>query len=186
MKDDDHEHWLTIVEQYLAGIRAAATSEEENGTEVQLQLGIDKVGDKSGPILHVLMPDGTDHPFRDRCFLMRGFKGGDSDLAKLPSPDDPEQAILMQLVNGKGEPWFDEDGDPIYLPVTPFHLTRRDETTRMITQAEVAKRAGVEKTTVYRATKNGELTKRYVGGRHPRFKEGDVLAWINQKKNGSK
>ena len=52
----------------------------------------------------------------------------------------------------------------------------------MITAAKAAEMAGIDRTTLYRATKRGEIEKKYVGGQWPRYVHSDLIEWMSRKK----
>jgi len=134
------------------------------------------------PVVHVMMPDGKEHPFRSKmCMLIPGDDSGD-DVED--NKDDQANHIFALLVNGYGEVIYDADtGEPALLTV-PAAVLRHDDDRRMLTTTQVAKMAAVDRSTVYRAARAGHLDRHMLQGKHARYVQEQVMAWVHGQTKG--
>ena len=135
------------------------SGDKESSKALAIRLGseLDKAG-RHKPVMHMILPDGSEHPFRDRCLLIEGDNG-----------DKPPSNIRTLLIDEDGNLFCNEDGAVVICDVPPTQLEYVPDQDQMMTRQSVAELAGVEKKTIYRAMRDGELTKHYVGGRYPRY-----------------
>ena len=127
--------------------------------------------DDGHPVVHILTSGGTSDTFKDKCLVV-------------PEEMDEDHGIYAVLVDGKGRIIENADtGQAAIVPVPPMTLRYDDQA--MITQATAATLAGVDRTTIYRAVRKGELETHMVAGRHPRMLKQDILDWINGKQQAS-
>lgn len=146
--------------------------DEEAQFEVSREKGPDG---KWKPVVYVLMPDGESEIFRDRCIIVKGSSRG-----------RPPSGIRAVLIDDDGNFYHDEAGELIVLDVPPIPMELSPRPDRMITQGEAAYLAAVDRTTIWRETIKGNLTKYYPGGNEntPRLNEGEFREWMRQKMKG--
>jgi excisionase family DNA binding protein len=133
----------------------------------QIALGADK--DKR-PTIRVLMSDGRVTEFAERVIVIP------------ENPRDQEDTrVFGLLVNGRGEPYVDVNGDYVLLRVPPLTMHRQSQPDDLLSYADVARAAGVHPSTIKRAVRAGELAKpTKIGARGRRFRLDDVKAWLAQ------
>ena len=123
------------------------------------------------PVVYVLMPDGSQHAFRDRSLVLSAASEQDQEKAT------HNQTVHALLINGDGHVLFDAStGEPAIVDLPPLHIQFDDQ--RMMSQKEVAEMASVDRTTVYKAMRRGDLKEYKVGGKHSRYSQREVKEWI--------
>lgn len=169
-------------------IEALCQELSARGVQLRLKFGSKKYRDKRWrPTLWVMGADCADKEeggfrYRPRGFLINA-SGYEHERELLVDPDAHEdedeesQLVYLLAINGYGEPFLDaETGEAVVLPC-PVALIRYDDQ-RTMTQKEVAKMASVNRTKVYKAAKDGHLTPHMMEGKHARYVQEQVKAWI--------
>ena len=124
------------------------------------------------PRLHVLMSDGRVTEFRELIIV----------IPERPR-DEADAQVDGLLVNGRGEPWVDANGEYILAPTVPLLLGEEERPDMPLTYKEVARRAGISHSGVKRAVKAGELAAPHGIGKRPvRFELGAVKGWIEEQR----
>ena len=106
------------------------------------------------------------------------------DIVIPESPrDEADTQVYGMLVNGRGEPWMNENGERILVPALPLMLRGEESADMPLTYKEVAKRAGISTSGVKRAVKAGELPAPHgIGERSVRFELSVVKGWIEEQR----
>lgn len=125
------------------------------------------------PLLHVLMADGR----------VTEFKGKTIVIPEGPA-DEAEAAVYWLAINGKGDMFVDEKGEPVIMEAPGLSLGRiAPHPDSYVTLTDIADWSGLSESTVERAVERGELaapTK--LSRRRNGYRFGDVEAWLAKRR----
>ena len=124
------------------------------------------------PVLHVLMPVGRVTEFRGKPVV----------IPEGPA-DEAEAAVYWLAINGKGEMFVDESGEPVILEAPGMSLGRlAPNPDSYVTLSDIAEWSGLSESTVERAVERGDLAEpTKLSRRRNGYRFADVQAWIAKR-----
>jgi predicted DNA-binding transcriptional regulator AlpA len=124
------------------------------------------------PMLHVLLSDGRVTEFRGKAVV----------IPEAPA-DEAEAQVLWLAVNGKGEMFVNERGEPVIMEAPGMSLGRvAPNPDSFVTLSEIAEWSGLSESTVERAVERGELAEpTKLSRRRNGYLFADVQAWIAKR-----
>ena len=130
---------------------------------------------KQRPLLHVLMSDGR----------VTEFKGMSIAIPEAPA-DEAESQVLWLAVNGKGEPFKDENGDYVIRESPALGLGRlAPAPTDLISIKEISRLSGLSASTIEREVEREKLaTPIRLSPRRNVYRYSDVEQWLERRKQG--
>ncbi len=125
------------------------------------------------PVLHVLMSDGR----------VTEFKGKAVVVPEAPA-DEADAAVYWLAINGKGEMFVNEEGEPVILEAPTLTLgTMAPHADSFVSLTDIADWSGLSESTIERAVERGELAQpTKLSRRRNGYRFGDVEAWLAKRK----
>jgi predicted DNA-binding transcriptional regulator AlpA len=125
------------------------------------------------PLLHVLMSDGR----------VSEFKGATVVIPEGPA-DEAEAAVYWVAINGKGEMFADEKGDPVIVEAPGLILGRLPpDPESYVSLRDIADWSGLSESTVERAVDRGDLAEpTKLSRRRNGYRFADVQTWLGKRK----
>lgn len=124
------------------------------------------------PVLHVLMSDGR----------VTEFKGKAVVVPEAPA-DEAEAAVYWLAINGKGEMFVNENGEPVIMEAPTLALcSMTPHADSFVSLTDIADWSGLSESTIERAVERGELaapTK--LSRRRNGYRFADVQTWIAKR-----
>ena len=127
------------------------------------------------PLLHVLLSDGR----------VSEFKGATVVIPEGPA-DEAEAAVYWVAINGKGEMFANEKGEPVIVEAPGLILgSLPPDPDSYMSLKDLAGWSGLSESTVERAVDRGELAEpTKLSPRRNGYRFADVQAWLAKRKAG--